>query len=102
MARLAPEFVGLLCCPSTGQRLSVAPDSIFETSPALESFRQSVQCWLLRADGRIAYPVRDGLPVLLAEEGVALSGNASNDSDNAGDAGDARKIDLTEVGKKKV
>ena len=76
MASLAPEFVGLLRCPVTGQSLSVAPESVFQTFPAFESFRRLAQCWLLRADGRMAYPVRNGLPVLLKEEGVALSGTA--------------------------
>jgi uncharacterized protein YbaR (Trm112 family) len=75
MASLAPEFVGLLRCPVTGQRLSMVVDPGFQKSPAFESLRRSAQCWLLRADGRMAYPVRNGLPILLKEEGVALSGD---------------------------
>ncbi len=78
MESLALEFVGVLRCPVTGQRLSVAPDSVLQRSHAAESLLRSAQCWLLRADGRIAYPVRNGLPVLLKEEGVALRGAAES------------------------
>lgn len=74
MASLASEFVGLLRCPITGQRLSEAPESELRRFPVFESFRPMAQCWLLRADGRMLYPVRNGLPVLLKEEGVGLSG----------------------------
>ena len=78
MASLAPEFIGLLRCPVTGQRLSMVSDPGFQKSPAFESLRRSAQHWLLRADGRMAYPVRNGLPVLLKEEGVAVSGDHDN------------------------
>jgi len=31
---------------------------------------------LVRADGRVAYPVTEGIPMLLAEEGIDLPGAA--------------------------
>ena len=70
MACLASEFVDLLRCPSTGQRLVEAPESVLKI---LQQHRPTAQLWLLRADGRMAYPVCNGLPLLLKEEGVAVS-----------------------------
>jgi uncharacterized protein YbaR (Trm112 family) len=62
--RIASELLALLCCPVTRQALRVATDD------ELRALR--LDAALVRDDGRIAYPIRDGIPVLIAEEGIAL------------------------------
>ena len=69
MASLTQEFVDLLRCPATGQRLIEAPDSL---GVRLRLCRPDSERWLLRVDGRAAYPVCEGLPLLLQEEAVAV------------------------------
>ncbi len=74
MASLTREFVDLLRCPATGQRLIEAPDSL---GVRLRLRRPDSERWLLRVDGRAAYPVCEGLPLLLQEEAVAVCENES-------------------------
>ena len=74
MASLTQEFVDLLRCPATGQRLIEAPDSL---GVRLRLRRPDSERWLLRVDGRAAYPVCEGLPLLLQEEAVAVCENES-------------------------
>ena len=69
MSTLAQEFVDLLRCPVTGQRLVEAPKSL---GVRLRLRRPDSERWLLRVDGRAAYPVCEGLPLLLQEEAVAV------------------------------
>jgi uncharacterized protein YbaR (Trm112 family) len=69
MSTLTQEFVDLLRCPATGQRLIEAPESL---KMPLRSRRPDCERWLLRVDGRAAYPVCEGLPLLLEEEAVAV------------------------------
>ena len=69
MASLTQEFVDLLRCPATGQRLIEAPDSL---GVRLRLRRPDSERWLLRVDGRAAYPVCEGLPLLLEEEAIAV------------------------------
>lgn len=69
MAALTQEFVDLLRCPATGQRLVKAPESL---RVRLNSRMPDSGCWLLRVDGKAAYPVCEGLPLLLEEEAVAV------------------------------
>lgn len=52
---LRPEVLGLLRCPVTGQRLTLAPDGRSLVTP----------------DGTRRYPIRDGLPVLTPTESGA-------------------------------
>ena len=56
--------LALLCCPLTHQPLRVASPDVL--------VRLQLDAALVREDGRVAYPVRDGIPVLIAEEAVPL------------------------------
>jgi uncharacterized protein YbaR (Trm112 family) len=69
MADLTQEFVDLLRCPATGQRLVEATESL---GGRLRLRRPEADHWLLRVDGRAAYPVCKGLPLLLEEEAVVV------------------------------
>lgn len=58
------SLLDLVCCPETRQPLRFAT--------ADELARLAVDAALLREDGRIAYPIRDGIPLLVIEEQVKL------------------------------
>ena len=59
-----PELLALLRCPETMQTLSPAPADLLA--------RLQLGDGLLRADGRLVFPVRDGIPILLPEEALRV------------------------------
>ena len=56
---ISPDLVELLRCPLTKSRLRLEGD------------------WLVAEVGGLAYPVREGLPVMLVEEAKLPAGTAS-------------------------
>lgn len=58
------ELLDLLRCPKTQQTLRLAT--------AEEAARAQVAAGLVTSDGRLLYPVRDGIPVMLVEEVIVL------------------------------
>ena len=80
---LNPELLALLVCPETHQDLALAnPDEIARINSAIgqglvrnaggEAVQQPVEAALIRTDRRVAYPIRDGIPVMLVTEGLDL------------------------------
>jgi len=80
---LNAELLALLVCPATHQDVALAkPDEIAEINQAIRHGRvrnvaghavdQPVDGALIRADRSIAYPIRDGIPVMLVAEGLVL------------------------------
>lgn len=63
---IADEVLALLRCPETRQPLRVA------TAAELATMNPAPAAALIREDGRVAYPVREGIPVLIVEEAIAL------------------------------
>ena len=77
------DLLALLCCPETRQPLSVAPSEIVAklereraagrlTNRAGALVAEPVTEGLLRADGAVFYPVSEGIPLLLADEGIIV------------------------------
>lgn len=77
------HLLDIVCCPVTRQPLEAVPANLLErinsriaagtlttvdNVAVTESFGEA----LMTRDGRIAYPVLDGIPVLLEERGVHL------------------------------
>ncbi len=81
---LNPELLALLVCPETHQDVALAlPDEIAQINAAIAqgslhtvsgaAVDQSVEAALIRTDRRVAYPIRDGIPVMLVPEGLDLT-----------------------------
>jgi len=81
-----PELLSILVCPETRQPVKLAD------APILERLNSEVDAGtlrnrggtpvgkrltegLLREDGKVLYPVDDGIPVMLIEESIELPGN---------------------------
>ena len=64
-------LLALLRCPLTQQTLAVAPEELLAGS--VDRDGRPLEAALIRADGAVVYPIRDGIPVLLAEEAVAVA-----------------------------
>jgi uncharacterized protein YbaR (Trm112 family) len=80
---LSPDLLSILVCPETHQ-------TIQEADPALEAkiielqkaskltniqggaHEGEIQGVLVREDGKIAYPIIDGIPVMLIDEAISL------------------------------
>ena len=78
-----PELLAILRCPESLQPVRLAVDSVVQR--LLQEARQGTlknlqgakvqadfEALLIREDGKRAYLVRDGIPVMLIEEAVAL------------------------------
>ena len=60
----------ILCCPVTHQPLRLADTQTLERARAKSG--RAVSELLLREDGQVAYPVVNGIPLLVPEEAIAL------------------------------
>jgi uncharacterized protein YbaR (Trm112 family) len=78
-----PKLLEILCCPETKQDVSLAPDSLVaELNARAEAgtlvnrggqpVREKMEAGLLRADGKVLYPIREDIPVMLVEEAISL------------------------------
>lgn len=77
------ELLTILCCPETKQPVTVADDSLVRKlndqiregkikNRAEQVVSASLSGGLLRADGKILYPIIDDIPVMLVEEGIPI------------------------------
>jgi uncharacterized protein YbaR (Trm112 family) len=80
---ITAELLALLRCPQTMQTLTVAsPEQLaqLEAARAAGALRdragnrvnEPISAGLVRADGTLLFPIRDGIPVLLLDEALPL------------------------------
>ena len=79
------ELLAILACPETHQPLAVADAALLERVNARikagqaknvggAAVTEALAAGLVRSDGRIVYPIRDEIPVLLIDEGIPTAG----------------------------
>jgi uncharacterized protein YbaR (Trm112 family) len=64
------ELLEILCCPLTHQALRIAEEEALVRATANAS--RPISEGLIREDGKILYPISDGIPLLVPEEGIPL------------------------------
>ena len=64
------ELLEILCCPLTHQALRIADEAALARASAKAS--RLISEALIREDGKILYPISEGIPLLVPEEGIPL------------------------------
>jgi uncharacterized protein YbaR (Trm112 family) len=78
-----PKLLKLLCCPETHQELQLAEASVVLglneaiaagklQNHAGQPVTEKIGAGLLRADGRVLYPLRGDVPLLLLDQAVLV------------------------------
>lgn len=78
------DLLDILACPETHQPLAEAGADLLTqvnaqveagscTNVGGERVESPLEAGLVREDGKVVYPIRDAIPVLLIGEGIALS-----------------------------
>ena len=78
-----PELLEILVCPETRQPVRPADADLLERLNAAiragsirnrsgELVHEPLDGALLREDGRVVYPVREDIPIMLVDEAIAL------------------------------
>lgn len=77
------DLLAILACPATHQPLAEADAALLARLNATIAaggartvgggkVSEALEAGLVREDRQVLYPIRDGIPVLLAEEGILL------------------------------
>lgn len=66
-----PDLLSILCCPLTHQPLRAA------SPEELKAFGAGITAGMIREDGLVLYPVRDGIPLLVPGEAIPLTRGTS-------------------------
>ena len=78
-----PELLQILVCPETRQPVRLAEaDVLTRLNSAIEAgsvvnqggqeVREPIEEGLVREDGKVLYPVREEIPIMLIDEAIAL------------------------------
>jgi len=79
-----PNFIEILRCPETIQTVRLAEPAVLATlnrqiaagslaNRSGRTIREPLEGGLIRADGQFLYPIRQEIPVMLAEEAIPLA-----------------------------
>jgi uncharacterized protein YbaR (Trm112 family) len=80
---IASDLLQILCCPETHQSVRLAGPKLVEAinqqirSGVLQHrggrvVTEKLEGGIVRADGKVLYPIRGGIPILLVDEGMSL------------------------------
>jgi uncharacterized protein YbaR (Trm112 family) len=80
-----PELLNILCCPETHQEVRLAEAVVIDRlngqiaagslkNRAGQLVKEKIDGGLIRADGKLLYPIRRNIPVMLVDEGIPLAG----------------------------
>lgn len=83
MEGISPELLEILVCPETHQPVRLAAPEVLAQLTALQSQgklknragaapSEQIQAALVREDGKFAYPVCDGIPIMLIDEAIPM------------------------------
>ena len=78
-----PDLLAILVCPETKQPLSAADGTLLDRVNAAvadgdletrggETVADEITEGLLREDGRVLYPIRQGIPIMLIDEAIEV------------------------------
>jgi uncharacterized protein YbaR (Trm112 family) len=69
------RLLSILCCPVSHKSLSLARPNLLEKINNRDGniLSKSIKEALVTDDGKIIYPMHDGIPVLLEEESIQLN-----------------------------
>ena len=79
------DLLKILCCPETHQEVRLAEPALIDklngqiaagklANRAGQPVKEAIEGGLIRADGKLLYPIRQNIPVLLVDEGILLTG----------------------------
>ena len=79
------DLLRILCCPETHQEVRLAEPAVIDrlnaqiAAGALKNragqlVKEKIEGGLVRADGKLLYPIRHNIPVMLVDEGIPLAG----------------------------
>ncbi len=82
---LDPQLLTILCCPESKQEVTLLDHVLLEKlNKKIETgglhnkggsvVTEKLDGGLIRADQIMVYPIRDGIPIMLIEEGISVKG----------------------------
>ncbi len=79
------DLLKILCCPETHQDVRLAEPAVIAqlneqiAAGALKNrggqpVQEKLDAGLIRADGKVLYPIRNNIPIMLVDEGLPVGG----------------------------